>query len=454
MRKVLIANRGEIACRIVRSCRALGLRTVAVHSEADAGGLHVALADEAQAIGPAKAAESYLKVERILEAARAARADAIHPGYGFLAENASFAHTVSEAGMIWIGPDPRTIEAMGDKERARVIAEAAGVPVLPGSPRFGPDEAALLEDHAAEIGFPLIVKAAAGGGGIGMKRVETKERLADEVGATQAMADKAFGDGTVYLEKYLSTARHIEIQVFGFGDRHAIHLFERECSIQRRFQKIVEEAPAPGLSEATRSAMAEAAVALARETRYRSAGTVEFVVGPDEAFYFLEMNTRIQVEHPVTEMVTGLDLVAMQIRLARGDDLVSELPQERVRTEGHAIECRIYAEKPEMKFLPSPGTVTRFEPPAGTERLRIDAGVHSGDAVTFHYDPLIAKVIAHGPDRVRALEHLAAALEGFRVEGVATNIGFLHKLVTHPRFRDGAVGTGFVDAHLADLIGC
>ncbi len=329
MKKVLIANRGEIACRVIRSCEGLGLRTVAVHSEADANAMHVALADEAVGVGPAPAAQSYLRVEAILQAARATGADAIHPGYGFLAENHDFAAAVQHAGLVWIGPAPKTIEDMGDKERARQLAFAAGVPILPGSPRFAPGDTSGMDEAAREVGFPLLVKAASGGGGIGMRRVATATELASTVEATQSMAQRAFGDGTVYFERLIAEARHVEVQVFGFGDGHAVHLFERDCSLQRRFQKIVEESPAPALPDATRAAMFDAAVALCRQERYRGAGTVEFIVDAQtQRFYFLEMNTRIQVEHPVTEMITGLDLVAMQTA-ARGRAAVAGTRPER-----------------------------------------------------------------------------------------------------------------------------
>jgi acetyl/propionyl-CoA carboxylase alpha subunit len=378
MNKVLVANRGEIACRVIRSCRSLGLATVAVHSEADAKALHVAMADEAQPVGPAKAADSYLKIGNILTAAQASGANAVHPGYGFLAENADFARAVGNAGLVWIGPRPETITDMGDKERARLLAKGAGVPVLPGSPRFLPGDLGGLDGAGAAVGFPLLVKASAGGGGIGMRRVDDAGGLPEVVAATQAMAEKAFGDGAVYLEKLVAPARHVEIQVFGFGDGRAIHLHERECSIQRRFQKIIEESPAPGLAPEVGAAMAEAALSLAAQERYRGAGTVEFVVGPDQDFRFLEMNTRIQVEHPVTEMRTGVDLVALQIRLARGDDL-SEFDQARIQPAGHAIECRVYAERPEMNFLPSPGRLAVFALPVETEGLRIDSGFREGD---------------------------------------------------------------------------
>lgn len=451
MRRILVANRGEIACRVIRAAHALGLEAVAVHSEADAQAMHVAMADQAVAIGPAKAAESYLKAEAVLAAAKASGADAVHPGYGFLAENAGFASAVAEAGLTWIGPRPKTIEDMGDKERARLLAHGAGVPVLPGSARYAPGDLAGLEPDAARIGFPLLVKASAGGGGIGMRRVDAPDQLLAVVEATQAMAAKAFGDGTIYLEKLVDPARHIEIQVFGFGDGSVVHLFERECSIQRRFQKIVEESPAPGLSPAVRDAMAACAVRLAAQERYRGAGTVEFVVGPGQDFYFLEMNTRIQVEHPVTEMLTGIDLVQAQIRLARGDDLRIEMAQDRIAATGHAVEARICAEKPEQNFLPSPGPLDVLAFPPEQAGLRIDAGVRQGDRVTFHYDPMIAKMIAAGPDRDSALDRLRTGLADCRVEGLSTNIAFCGRLLDHPEFRAGRVSTGFVAEHLAAL---
>ena len=452
MKKVLIANRGEIACRVIRSCRDLGLQAVAVYSEADASALHVALADEAYPIGPAPAKQSYLVVENILGAARTARADAVHPGYGFLAENAGFARAVARAGLTWIGPTPETIEDMGDKERARLLAKSAGVPILPGSARFAPGDLAGIEEAAADVGYPLLVKASAGGGGIGMRRVDAPADLSKTVEATQALAEKSFGDGAIYLERLVRRARHVEIQVFGFGDGHAIHMFERDCSVQRRYQKIVEESPAPNLPAALRRSMAEAAVALARQERYRGAGTIEFVVDAETGdFFFLEMNTRIQVEHPVTELVTGLDLVALQIRLARGDDL-SGLRQNDVRTEGHAIECRVYAENPARNFLPSPGRLARFAPPNGPGAARVDTGVREGDQITFHYDPMIAKVIAHGADRNRAADRMAAALDGFVVEGMSTNIAFLRRLMDHAAFRAGETHTGFIEMYAGELV--
>jgi 3-methylcrotonyl-CoA carboxylase alpha subunit len=452
MKRVLVANRGEIACRILRSCKDLGLETVAVHSEADAGAMHVALADRAVAIGAPPPAQSYLLGERIVDAARACGADAVHPGYGFLSENEDFARAVQAAGLTWIGPDPASIEDMGDKERARAIAKAAGVPVLPGSPRFAPGSTAGIEAAAQDVGFPLLVKAAAGGGGIGMRRVDKAEDLAAAVESTQTLAARAFGDGTVYLERYIAEARHVEVQVFGFGDGRAIHLYERDCSTQRRFQKIVEESPAPGLSTATREAMCAAAAALCAQQRYRGAGTIEYVLDCEtQKFYFLEMNTRIQVEHPVTEMVTGLDLVAMQIRLARGEELAVRA-QSGVRTSGHSIECRLYAERPAKGFLPAPGLLARFDLPAPGAQVRIDTGVRSGDRITHFYDPMIAKVIVHGADRAAAVARMDESLAAIAIEGVETNLAFLRKVLAHPAFRAGDVRTGFIDRYKADLL--
>ena len=452
MRKVLIANRGEIACRVIRTCRKLGLSTVAVYSEADREALHVQLADAARSIGPSPARESYLAGDRIIAAAKESGADAIHPGYGFLSENSGFAQAVSAAGICWIGPTAQTIEDMGDKERARLLAEAAGVPILAGSPRFTPDNLHELAAAAAVVGYPLLVKAAAGGGGIGMRRLDAVDELEKTVIATQKLAEKSFGDPGVYLEQFVDPARHIEIQVFGLGDGRAVHLFERECSIQRRFQKIIEESPAPGLPDSVRNAMGEVAVALASAQRYVGAGTIEFVVDVDHRFYFLEMNTRIQVEHPVTEMVTGLDLVELQIRLARGDDL-SFLTQQAINISGHAIECRIYAENPAKNFLPSPGRLTQFQPPATSDSIRVDSGFRTGDNISFHYDPMITKVIVRGGERDGALDRMTSALDDFRIEGVATNIGFLRNTIAHPVFRTGKTFTRFVDTYMSELLG-
>ena len=450
MKKVLIANRGEIACRIIRSCRALGLATVAVYSEADANAQHVAEADEAYAIGPSAAKESYLVAEKVLAAAREAQADAVHPGYGFLAENEGFARAVTEAGMIWIGPRPETIADMGDKERARKLAADAGVPIVPGSRRFIPNSNDGLQAAGDAVGYPLLVKATAGGGGIGMKRVDAAEDLLATAEATQSMAEKAFGDGAIYLEKLIDQPRHIEIQVFGFGDGGAVHLFERECSIQRRFQKIIEESPAPGLAAETQEAMAEAALALTKQERYLGAGTIEFILAPDGQYYFLEMNTRIQVEHPVSEMITGQDLVGLQLRLAGGEDL-SQITQDSIAATGHAIECRIYAENPAKNFLPSPGPLETFSAPTEGNGIRVDTGVREGDQVTYFYDPMIAKLIAHGPDREAAIEKMLAALNEFRIEGIVTNMSFLKRILAHPAYLGGRTHTGFVEEHKTEL---
>jgi len=453
MQKLLIANRGEIACRVIAACRALGVEAVAVYSEADAGSLHVEFADEAVCIGPAKPQESYLKADAILAAAGQSGADAIHPGYGFLAENADFARAVEQAGLVWVGPRPDSITDMGDKERARQIAQAVRVPILPGSRRFGANDLADLATAADEIGYPLLVKAAAGGGGIGMGRVNDPADLTKTATATQTMAERSFGDGTIYLEHLITKARHIEVQVFGFGDGRAVHLNERECSIQRRYQKIIEECPAPGLSQSARMAMAEAALRIAEAQRYRGAGTVEFVLD-DEAgeFFFLEMNTRIQVEHPVTEMVTGQDLVGLQLRLARGDDL-SDLTQDAIQTNGHAIECRLYAENPKRMFLPSPGTLDALAFPAQADGVRIDAGVREGDQITIHYDPMVAKVICHGRDRGEAIAKIRDTLGATRLEGLDSNLEFLQRTLAHQAFAAGDIHTGFIDEHKATLVG-
>ena len=452
MQKLLIANRGEIACRIMRSARSLGIATVSVYSEADAAARHVAQADEALPIGPAAAKESYLVADKIIAAARESGADAIHPGYGFLAENAAFAQAVEDAGLVWVGPTAESIAAMGDKERARTIARDAGLPIVPGSARLTADDPSGLDEAAAAVGFPLLVKASAGGGGIGMRQVDEPAKLADVVTATQTMAERAFGDGTVYLERLVRRPRHVEIQVFGHGDGRGFHLMERECSVQRRFQKIVEEAPSPAVDPALRARMADAALALVERERYRGAGTVEFILAPDEEFYFLEMNTRIQVEHPATEMITGLDLVGLQLRLARGEDL-SGLAAPADAPDGHAIECRIYAENPDKNFLPSPGLLERFAPPTEGNGIRLDTGVTEGDRITPFYDPMIAKLVAHGSDRSAAIDRMLTALGEFRIEGIVTNIDFLLKVIDHDAFRAGHTHTGFVDEHRSDLTG-
>ncbi|MDE0388912.1 MAG: ATP-grasp domain-containing protein [Rhodospirillales bacterium] len=452
MQKLLIANRGEIACRIMRSARSLGIATAAVYSEADASARHVAEADEALPIGPPAAKESYLVADKIIAAARESGADAIHPGYGFLAENPGFAQAVEDAGLVWVGPTAESIAAMGDKERARTIAREAGLPIVPGSARLTAEDPSSLDEAAEAVGFPLLVKASAGGGGIGMRQVDEPAKLADVVGATQTMAERAFGDGTVYLERLVQRPRHVEIQVFGHGDGRGFHLMERECSVQRRFQKIVEEAPSAAVDSGLRARMTDAALALVERERYRGAGTVEFILAPDGEFYFLEMNTRIQVEHPATEMITGLDLVGLQLRLAQGEDL-SGLAAPAGGPDGHAIECRIYAENPDKNFLPSPGLLERFAPPPEGNGIRLDTGVTEGDRITPFYDPMIAKLVAHGSDRDSAIDKMLTALGDFHIEGIVTNIGFLRRVVDHGAFRAGNTHTGFVDEHRSDLMG-
>lgn len=451
MKRVLIANRGEIACRVIRAAQGLGLEAVAVYSDADADAMHVEMANASVRIGPPPAAESYLRQDAILAAARETGTDAIHPGYGFMAENADFARAVLNAGLIWIGPRPETIEAMGDKQRARDLAQKAGVPVAQGSARLLPGEIDGLENMAETVGYPLLVKAAAGGGGIGMRRVDGPETLRKTVEATQSMAERSFGDGSVYLERFIPKARHIEIQVFGFGDGRAVHLFERDCSLQRRFQKIIEESPAPAFSEEAVTGMAESASALAASQNYSGAGTVEFVADADTGeYFFLEMNTRIQVEHPVTEMVTGCDLVGLQLRLAAGEELHEELAS--ISCAGAAVECRLYAENPAKNFLPSPGTLAVFDLPEDMAGIRIDSGVRTGDTITPNYDPMIAKVIAWGETRSIAIEKLRDALEATQVEGLATNREFLIAVLNDPDFGAGEIWTGFVEERRKSLM--
>ena len=450
MKKILVANRGEIACRIFRGCLDLGIGTVAVYSEADKDSLHVEMADEAHLIGPANARESYLVADKVLDVALSSGADAIHPGYGFLAENARFAEAVKEAGLVWIGPKPQTIGDMGDKERAREIAQASGLAVLTGSARFPMGDLAGLEESAEEIEFPLLVKASSGGGGIGMRRVDNPGELLAIAEATQSMAEKAFGDGTIYLERYIPKARHVEIQVFGFGDGHAVHLYERDCSTQRRIQKVIEESPAPNFPDVIRQQMATAAMVLCHLQRYRGAGTIEFIVEADTyEFFFLEMNTRIQVEHPVTELTTGRDLVALQIELARGS--LAPFQQRDVSHQGHAIECRVYAENPAKNFMPSPGKLEVFDWSKVEPGVRIDSGCRAGDEVTFFYDPMIAKVICHGDTWDDAIDKMVRTLDAIRLEGLVSNMSFLKQTLCHDEFRKGRVFTGFIDTHKSDL---
>ena len=438
-RKVLIANRGEIACRIARTLRAMGVRSVAVCSEADRGALHARTADECIVIGPAEPRGSYLNGEALIRAAKSSGAEGIHPGYGFLAENGAFAEAVEAAGLVFIGPTPEQVRAMGDKRASRAIALEAQVPVVPGAE--GRDAAALTRE-AARLGFPMMVKAALGGGGKGMRVVEDPAGLAEAIESATRLAQSAFGDGAVYLEKRLERVRHVEVQVAGDGHGEVVHLFERECSLQRRHQKVIEESPSAAVDEPLRARLTAAAVALARTVRYRGLGTVEFLVAPDGGFYFLEMNTRLQVEHPVTEGVTGLDLVRWQLEIAADGRL--PLAQEGITRAGHAIEARVYAEDAARGFLPQSGRAVRVRWPEG-EHVRVDAGLASGDSVPVHYDPILAKVIASGTTRAEALDALAMALDDTVVHGVATNLPFLRALVRAPSVQRAEVDTEWIE---------
>jgi len=439
-RKILIANRGEIACRIIRTARRMGIATVAVYSDADAAALHVRMADEAVAIGPAPSAESYLKIERILEACRATGAEAVHPGYGFLSENPVFAQALAAAGVIFIGPGPAAIAAMGDKIQSKKLARAAGVSSVPGHLDVIPDAESAVR-VARDIGYPVMIKASAGGGGKGMRIAADDEEVRDGFRSATSEAKSSFADDRIFIEKYIEQPRHIEIQVLGDSHSNIVHLGERECSIQRRHQKVVEEAPSPFLDPETRASMGRQAVALARAVDYRSAGTVEFIVDRERNFYFLEMNTRLQVEHPVTEAVTGLDLVELMIRVAAGEPL--PFAQEDVRLDQWAIEARVYAEDPRRNFLPSIGRLVRYLPPAG-DGIRLDTGVFEGAEISVYYDPLIAKLIAFGHDRPTAIDRLCRGLDEFYVAGVQHNIPFLAAVAAKPRFRAGALSTDFI----------
>jgi len=450
VRKLLVANRGEIACRIMRSARSLDIKTVAVFSEADREALHVRSSDEAYPIGPSPAKESYLSASKILEVARSSGADAIHPGYGFLSENAAFAEKVLQSGLQWVGPAPEAIRLMGDKQTARDTAQQAGLPIVPGSRRFVPGQLTGLDEAARQVGFPLLIKAAAGGGGIGMRQANGLDGLDRHVVGVQEAAQKSFGNGDVYLERFIPKARHVEIQVFGFGDGRAMHLFERDCSLQRRFQKIIEETPAPLLPDDVRHRMYEASLALCRKICYAGAGTVEFIVDAEtHEFFFLEMNTRIQVEHPITEMVTNLDLVSMQLALTSGR--TDALPQE-ANKKGCAVECRLYAENPAKTFFPSPGRLDTFKLPLSTPNIRIDTGYREGDTITPFYDPLIAKIIARGDTRDQAISNAISALADTIVSGITTNRDFLIECLKNDAFLLGDVHTRFVEDHHDELI--
>ena len=448
---ILIANRGEIACRIIKTARRMGIRTVAVYSEADKDALHVEMSDEAVAIGPPPAAQSYLAIDKIVAACLKTGAEAVHPGYGFLSERAAFAHALAEARIVFIGPNPKAIEAMGDKIESKKFANAAKVSTVPGYLGVieSPERAAEIAD---EIGYPVMIKASAGGGGKGMRIAHSRKEVAEGFARARSEAKSSFGDDRVFVEKFIVNPRHVEIQVLGDKHGNVIYLGERECSIQRRNQKVIEEAPSPLLDAATRKQMGEQAVALAKAVQYDSAGTVEFVAGQDRSFFFLEMNTRLQVEHPVTELVTGVDLVEEMIRSAAGEPL--RLKQSDVKLSGWAVESRVYAEDPTRGFLPSTGRLTRYRPPAeGTHdgvTVRNDTGVFEGGEISIYYDPMIAKLVTHAPDRVGAIDAQATALDAFVIDGIRHNIPFLSALMQHPRWREGRLSTGFIAEEFPD----
>jgi propionyl-CoA carboxylase alpha chain len=446
-RKILIANRGEIACRIMRTAKRMGIGTVAVYSEADQGALHVSMADEAVLIGPAASAESYLVVERILDAIKTTGADAVHPGFGFLAENADFARALESAGITFIGPSPEAIAAMGDKIESKKLANKAGVSTIPGHLGEVADAKAASR-IAKEIGFPVMIKASAGGGGKGMRIARSAGEVAEGFASAQSEARSSFGDDRILLEKYVEQPRHIEIQVLADSHGNAIYLNERECSIQRRHQKVIEEAPSPFVDAAMRRAMGEQAIALAQAVDYRSAGTVEFVAGADKSFYFLEMNTRLQVEHPVTEMITGLDLVEQMIRVAAGEKLT--IGQKDVALDGWSMEARVYAEDPGRGFLPSIGRLSRYLPPTESNHVRVDSGVAEGGEISMYYDPMIAKLVTHGATRDQAIERLSHALDEFAIQGVSHNVPFLASVAANQRFREGRLTTDFIADEYGD----
>jgi len=446
-RALLIANRGEIACRVIRTARAMGLRTVAVYSEADRGAMHVALADEAVLLGPARARDSYLNIERVIEAARRTGAEAIHPGYGFLSENAEFAQACAAAGIVFVGPTADMMLAMGSKSGSKALMEKAGVPLVPGYHGEAQDDATLLR-AAEKISFPVLVKASAGGGGRGMRVVQAAAELAAAIASAKREAKAAFGDDRLLIEKYVDNPRHIEVQVIGDSHGNLVSLFERECTLQRRHQKVIEEAPSPTLDARQREAVCAAARKAAGAVNYVGAGTIEFVSDGKEVF-FIEMNTRLQVEHPVTELITGVDLVEWQLRVAFGERL--PLTQDQITMNGHAIEARLYAENPARNFMPSVGTISTWRTPGEVDGLRIDAGYRAGDTVSPHYDAMLAKVIAWAPTRQGAIDRLNRGLEETDVRGIVTNIPFLSALVTHPAVRANRIDTGFIERELKTL---
>ena len=446
--KILIANRGEIACRVIKTARRMGIRTVAVYSEADAGARHVRLADEAVCIGPAAARESYLVIDRIIDACKATGAQAVHPGYGFLSENEEFAEACAANGIVFIGPPVSAIRAMGLKSESKKLMEKAGVPLTPGY-HGDNQEPAFLREQADRIGYPVLIKASAGGGGKGMRAVYTSEEFADALASCQREAASSFGDDHVLIEKYLQRPRHIEIQVFGDAHGNCVYLFERDCSVQRRHQKVLEEAPAPGMTPERRAAMGQAAVDAAKAVGYVGAGTVEFIVNQDGTFYFMEMNTRLQVEHPVTEMITGVDLVEWQLKVGAGETV--PLTQEQLEIRGHALEARIYAEDATRGFLPATGRLAHLAPPTESLNVRVDTGVEGGDEITPHYDPMIAKLIVWDENRERALARMLQALADYRIVGVTSNVGFLSRLVACPSFARADLDTGLIEREQAFL---
>ncbi|MCR9215218.1 MAG: acetyl/propionyl/methylcrotonyl-CoA carboxylase subunit alpha [Proteobacteria bacterium] len=452
--KILIANRGEIACRVMETAKKMGVKTVAVYSEADSSARHVEMADEAVCIGPAEVSQSYLQADKILEVANETGAQAIHPGYGFLSENADFAEKCEAAGVVFIGPPASAIRAMGLKDAAKAMMVEAGVPVVPGYHEESQDPD-LLAAEAEKIGFPVLIKAVAGGGGKGMRQVHSADEFLSALASAIREGESAFGDGRVLIEKYLTKPRHIEIQVFADSHGNAVHLFERDCSLQRRHQKVIEEAPAPDMPPAMRAAMGNAAVAAAKAINYVGAGTIEFIADvsdglKEDAFYFMEMNTRLQVEHPVTEMITGQDLVRWQLEVAAGG--VLPCTQEELSISGHAFEVRLYAEDPANDFLPATGKLLCLQPPEANDKVRVDTGVREGDSVTPFYDPMIAKLIVWDEDRDSALRGLRAAIADYRLAGVATNLEFLHQIASHAAFAEKDLDTGFIDRFKSDLV--
>ena len=446
--KVLIANRGEIALRVIRTLKEMGIVSVAVYSDTDRGALHVRMADEAHGIGGTTAAESYLRQDVLIDVCQRCGADAIHPGYGFLSENPSFANAVREAGLVFIGPDADSITMMGEKTTARQAMKAAGVPVVPGT--VDPiDDLSEALSVARTLGFPIMVKAAAGGGGKGMRLIHHESELETAIARARSEALNAFGNGAIYLEKYLRNPRHVEFQVLADAHGNVIHLNERECSVQRRHQKIVEETPSPVLTAEMRQRMANAAVKATRAANYRGAGTIEFLVDAERNFYFLEMNTRLQVEHPITELTHGIDLVREMVGIAQGEPL--SIKQADVRPRGHAIECRIYAENPRNQFLPSPGVITHLREPSGPN-VRVDSGVDQGSEVSLYYDPMVAKLVTWGESRSSAIQRMRRALAEYRVGGIVTNIEFLGRVLRHPAFLHGDYDTNFIERHWDELM--